>query len=435
MKKILDKANYLLTYIMILLLPIIYIIRFVFGIFDMSMIYFHEILWLLIPILMFIYCYNLKNKKFKISIYDVIFYILIILIMISVNMSIDMTTSIWGAYHRNEGFLSIFSYYLLFLNCKDIITKDQIKKIIKVFIIVGLIQYLICILQVFVRGPFGVEVLGSINYMAMGFHGNPNFLGSHVVLLLSLTITLYLLEKKSKIYLFLSIVFFSNLILAASTGPFFSIIFTIIFLIILLAIKKKINFKKVVILIISLILTYIITDFTSQLIFTHLYNDNLQTNYTIKGDLKSTLNIFTNKENNDETLKNYGSGRLVIWQNSLKLIPKYLFFGCGPDNFGYAYSKLSYNAVYCDKAHNEYLQTLITQGIFVFITYLTLLGIIFFKGLKCKDNLTIVLLISFVGYSVQAFLNISVTTVAPFYFIIMGLLVNQIEHEKTIKLQ
>ena len=126
----------------------------------------------------------------------------------------------------------------------------------------------------------------------------------------------------------------------------------------------------------------------------------------------------------------------MIWQNSLKLVPKYLFFGCGPDNFGYAYVKsYPWGSVYYDKAHNEYLQTLVTQGIFVFITYLTLLGIIFFKGLKCKDNLTIVLLISFVGYSVQAFLNISVTTVAPFYFIIMGLLVNQIEHEKTIKLQ
>ena len=42
----------------------------------------------------------------------------------------------------------------------------------------------------------------------------------------------------------------------------------------------------------------------------------------------------------------------------------------------------------------------------------------------------IVLLTGFVGYSLHAFLNISVVTVAPFYFIIMGLLVNQIQLEK-----
>ena len=178
------------------------------------------------------------------------------------------------------------------------------------------------------------------------------------------------------------------------------------------------------------------TNFMSKEIFTKKYNDKLQTSYTIESDLKSTFDILTNQEKDKNVIKRYGSGRLILWQNTLKLVPKYFFFGCGIDNFGYAYTRVngaSYG--YYDKAHNEYLQTLVTQGIFVTITYLTLLAIIFFRGLKCNNNLTITLFISFIGYSVQAFLNISVVTVAPFYFIIMGLLVNQIEQEKTKKLQ
>ena len=438
--KIINKINYIIIYLLFIMLPLTIFIKFYstyFSALKFINVFFYDILWIIIPIEIVIYCYNLKKKKFKLSIFDFLLYALIILAMLSTNFAIDLTTSIWGAYLRNEGFLSIFSYYLLFLNCKSMITRDQIKKIINIFIIIGIVQFIFSILQVFVRGPFEAEILNGIKYMASGLNGNPNFLGSYLVLLISITTAMYLLEENSNYYLFVSILFFSNLILAASTGPFFAVVFVFVFLMILLGIKKKILWKKIGILFGSLIITFFATDALSERIFVDVYNDKLFNGYTIKGDILNTLNIFNKNmlsSEKQELIENYGSGRIIIWKNSLKIVKKNIWLGVGLDNFGYAYTNIVKPIGHtCDKAHNVYLQILATNGVFAFIIYLTLLGIIFFKGIKTKDNLTLVLFMGFVGYSVQAFLNISVVTVAPFYFIIMGLLVNLLNSKENYK--
>lgn len=438
-KKILDNINYILMCIIIVGLPLSIILKIYseyIPFLNNLCLYYYQILWILIPFQILIYIYNLKQKKFKINIFDIIVYILLILIMVSTNLAIDLDTAIWGAYLRNEGFLTILSYYLLFLNCKDCITKPQIKKIINALIILGLAQFVFSCLQVFIRGPYQINAVNNIHYMALGFTSNPNFLGSFMVLLLSLTTAMYLIEK-NKYYLIVSIIFFINLILAQSTGPFFAYIFTLIFMIIVLNKKKKIDLKKPMVFIGILFITFLLTANISELIFKNVFHDKIQSSYTIKGDLINTLNIANPLYNNldgskDELIENYGSGRFTIWKNSLKIFPNYPLFGTGPDNFGYAYSKInSYSGVYYDKAHNEYIQILVTQGIFVFLTYMLFLGLIFFKTIKSKDNLTLLLLFSFVGYSVQAFMNISIASVAPFNFIIMGLLINSLNKENS----
>lgn len=128
----------------------------------------------------------------------------------------------------------------------------------------------------------------------------------------------------------------------------------------------------------------------------------------------------------------FGSGRMFIWKNTFRVIPKYLLHGVGVDNFCNAFEyPLSFeyskgNVVYFDKVHNEYLQKLICEGVFSCITYIFMLFIIFVKSIKeniKKQNfISIALFFSFVGYSVQAFFNISVIDVAPFFWIVIGLL-------------
>ena len=75
-----------------------------------------------------------------------------------------------------------------------------------------------------------------------------------------------------------------------------------------------------------------------------------------------------------------------------------------------------------DKVHNEYLQILITEGIFCLISYLVMYGIICIRGMKNSfKNKEIYLLLPVIGYLVQAFFNISVIEVAPIFFIALGL--------------
>ena len=71
---------------------------------------------------------------------------------------------------------------------------------------------------------------------------------------------------------------------------------------------------------------------------------------------------------------NFGTGRLFEWKEYIKVIPKYWLHGCGVDNFFNAFDwNLFYNNQIYDRAHNELLNLLVTEGAFAFISYIGLL--------------------------------------------------------------
>ena len=154
-------------------------------------------------------------------------------------------------------------------------------------------------------------------------------------------------------------------------------------------------------------------------------------NYLISEEIANIVanDIITNKENN-----NFGNGRIRLWKNLIPYAKEYLFVGAGIDNIGVIYKDdwLNY-----DKAHNIYLQMLITDGVFALIFYCILCLTLFIKGLKLKSPFYIALYIAFIGYSIQAFANISVIDVAPYFYIIWGILISETERiriSKKIKL-
>jgi len=71
--------------------------------------------------------------------------------------------------------------------------------------------------------------------------------------------------------------------------------------------------------------------------------------------------------------------RVIFWENTLKMVPQYFFFGTGTGGFQEAYSKQVINksgleGVITQDPHNQYLKILIEQGIiglFIFIKILT----------------------------------------------------------------
>ena len=65
---------------------------------------------------------------------------------------------------------------------------------------------------------------------------------------------------------------------------------------------------------------------------------------------------------------------------------------------------------------------LLTNGVFSLIIYCGICFILFIKGFKYKDPFKIALYIGFIGYCIQAFANISVIDVAPYFFIVLGIL-------------
>jgi O-antigen ligase len=104
--------------------------------------------------------------------------------------------------------------------------------------------------------------------------------------------------------------------------------------------------------------------------------------------------------------------------------------GSGPDTFGIVYPKDTvFKGVTVDKAHNEYLQIAVTLGIPALLVYLFFTAHVLLTGLKAASRmkgenqiLLFGLLAICIGYLTQAFFNISVITVAPFFWVILGIL-------------
>ena len=368
------------------------------------------LLWYGVPFLFILYILDLIINKKKINYIDILIYLLIILGILSTIYAVDINTSIYGENVRNEGLLSLLSYYFILLNLKNMTNRKYKKIIIKTIISLGIVQIIYGILQVYTNWSI---INRMAPHVAIGLNGNPNFFGSYMVIFTSFTFSMYMLKQERK-YLILSVIFFIGLCLCYSTGPFITFLLVVIFFIIFY--RKQIKWKNLLKILLLLILTYFFTNYSVKYVHNNILKDKVNPNSTLSLAIK------------DFDLSNFGNGRLKIWKNSLPLVKKYWVIGAGLDNFGKVYG--AKNGYYYDKAHNVYLQIAVTNGIFALIVYLVLMAIIFFKGLKIKESIYISMLMAFIGYSIQAFANISVVEVAPTFFVICGLLLGRIQKSK-----
>jgi len=389
------------------------------------------ILYVSVPFLIYVYIKDIKDKKRKLNIFDYLFYILVFAGIISVLFSINKNISIFGKELRHEGFLSVLSYYLLFINWKVNGTKKDAIKFIKLLTIIGIVNALFSLFQIYV--PYNPnEIFDPIlRYeidvsMASGLCGNPNFFGSLIVTVISMVICDFLIKKDTdKLDTLKIILLFVALINSQSSGPFLAFIVIIIFLIIFLFVRHNLIFKRLLILIIILLPTYLCVIFVNKYIMKFQHCE-----FCIDG-IKSSVDTG-------------GTGRIKIWENSFEIAKNNFIVGVGFDNLYLVYPThdgkfekeviyntvgdkvekevISYYTKDVDNAHNVYLHMSVSNGMIMLIPYLTLLIFTFIKGVNSNNKLTFVLLSGFITYSVQAFFNISVIQVAPIYYIIIGII-------------
>lgn len=367
------------------------------------------LLWVLLPVLAIIYFIGLITKKYKFTYIDYFMLFLLVFALISTKFAYNTNVAIYGEIHRYEGLLSILCYYFIFLNIKNMTNEKYKKSIIDIFLIVGIFQVFYGLLQVYTDFSFIKHY--SKEYMAIGLCGNPNFFGSYIILQIMLTSFLYLTTNKKR-YLLATILFFTGLVLAGSTGPFLSFIIAMIFGII--CFHKKINFKRVIILFVSLIITFFITNYSLAYRYNKPNTNGIDRNYNISTEIIDTV------INKNKTIETVGNGRIEVWKKTLPLVKKYWVIGAGLDNFAKVYPN-SGNIVF-DKAHNVYLQIAVTNGSIVLFIYCLICFIAFIKGFKYKDEFYIAIYMSFVGYCIQAFANINVIDVTPCFYIMLGIL-------------
>lgn len=346
-------------------------------------------------------------------------FIYFILLAASVYAAENKVFAIIGVPGRWEGLVTITLYMFLFITARLYLVPDE--GLFKIILVTAIIVSIYGILQTMNFDPFPRDVLRE-NWSSRAFStmGNPNFLGSYIVLIIPTSIYFYIINKNITGLTAYAILFYCLL----STGTRGAWLGTITSIMAFAAIHymyfrySKGEFTRYIILLVITILLLALYNFYTEGAFIDRF-------LSIKRDADEFL---TNGDRADYS----GANRGFIWKRVAELIKKRPLTGYGIENLGEAFKKYYtqdmielWNEVrYLDKAHNEYLHIAVTSGIPSLLVYLTFISQIILKGLfrlkNCKTALLI--LSSVIGYMTAAFFNISVVSVAYVYWIFLGLL-------------
>lgn len=346
-------------------------------------------------------------------------FIYFILLAASVYAAENKVFAIIGVPGRWEGLVTITLYMFLFITARLYLVPDE--GLFKIILVTAIIVSIYGILQTMNFDPFPRDVLRE-NWSSRAFStmGNPNFLGSYIVLIIPTSIYFYIINKNITGLTAYAILFYCLL----STGTRGAWLGTIASIMAFAAIHymyfrySKGEFTRYIILIVITMLLLALYNFYTEGAFIDRF-------LSIKRDADEFL---TKGDRADYS----GANRGFIWKRVAELIKKRPLAGYGIENLGEAFKKYYtqdmielWNEVrYLDKAHNEYLHIAVTSGIPSLLVYLTFISQIILKGLfrlkNCKTALLI--LSSVIGYMTAAFFNISVVSVAYVYWIFLGLL-------------
>lgn len=137
-------------------------------------------------------------------------------------------------------------------------------------------------------------------------------------------------------------------------------------------------------------------------------------------------------------IENFATNRGFIWAHTFPLLKKYIFLGAGAESFVFVYPQRDYVNLYnygygeqlLTKPHNLYLQIAIQTGVVSLTAFLLFYLIYFISGIrlyfKCNFDTPLTqagvgIMAGTFGYMVMGLTNDSCITVAPVYWVLLGL--------------
>jgi len=362
----------------------------------------------------------LKNLFSNIMLNKYLFIILLFLIVLCLStiFSINTQTSFNGLYTRQEGLVSYLFYFLFFvlliINVKN---NKQIKKIINVTVFSSLVVCIYGLIQASGNDPF--IWIESTKIRITSTFGQPNMLASYLLLVIPLNIYLLISNKKLVLKIIYFIILISQLLclfFTYSISGFVGFIFGIIIVGIFYLYFNKIKFKKNA--------KYLILGFL--ILFFGLLIINFQNNSVLKSKFN---NLFS--PNTGST-----SARIDFWKASSKAILKKPLLGYGLETqrdvlveyYDKSWGIHSNVNTVPNRAHNLFLDILLTIGIIGLLAYLALLYL-FFKLilLNIKNNnykkLNFAILLSIASYLISLMFNFSFVVGEIYFWLLFAIII------------
>lgn len=356
----------------------------------------------------------------------------------SVAISGNWVMALYGPRGR-EGWFTLMAYYMIFFVTTLLHEKKYCRWLLHLFLIFGSIIAVLGFLQFAEICEFSPYFPG----MAVAPMHNPNFYGAFAVLFTGVAIggffvyeecvkETHLFGKQNRwIWYIFILLGYSACIFAGSSLVYVGLIMMFLLYLVLEIVTKRRRFLSFAVLLAGLALLVFIYDM--------MQGGNVTREITSVGNQI--------KEEGTVLGDSVGTSRMYTWKRTLKLLPEYFWFGCGIEQLGII-SQTTYEAEELfpfDKAHNEYLNLWVTEGTFAILFYLAFLFALFLPRMLrfvkeqkeapenvTRDVLSKIALFSFFGYIAQAFFNISVIQVAPYFWMICGFLFGEETGQKKV---
>ncbi|MEG1997733.1 MAG: O-antigen ligase family protein [Clostridiales bacterium] len=156
------------------------------------------------------------------------------------------------------------------------------------------------------------------------------------------------------------------------------------------------------------------------LLFLWCYDGNLQTLTEINALLHGKIE------------DNFGSSRILIWKQTLALVPQRLWLGGGPDTLAPRLNLIFSRTIEqtgvrlttrVDAAHNEYLNDLVNLGLLGLASHLLLLLTAAIRAYRrvAIDDSALLCGGAVLAFAIQAFFSFSICIVAPLFWLLLGL--------------
>lgn len=186
--------------------------------------------------------------------------------------------------------------------------------------------------------------------------------------------------------------------------------------------------------------------YNTRLKIFQMYKSNSEFNFVITTDgvmfvdpLHRLVALRPVKKLELKGLEPLGGGRMYIWSRAIPLLSDTILIGKGPDTFAIYFPQTDYIGklygldtmnILVDKPHNMYLQTGITTGVVSLLSLLALFLMYFISSFRLfiKNEIKslhavagLAVFSAFYGYVATGFFNDSVVSVAPVFWVLLGL--------------
>lgn len=342
----------------------------------------------------------------------------LLFLMASIFVAYDKTAAFLGSKARRDGVLMFFNYMAVYFLARR--AKVDGDKLIKGLCVSAALISVLALLQSYqIDPPFLRLYASSWKGMAFSLMGNPNFLGTFLVLTIPAALY-YVVEKKKWWGIFVYSLLFLALLATRTRGSWIGGFCAYIAYFFLSREKLKTTsgfYRRWAALSLLSIVLMVFFLFTA----TYDFEQRLFSIFT------DGINVLSGDDDADFA----GSNRVYVWKKVVGLIRKRPLLGYGVENLSYAMSRAYYDEIVADygkfrnwdKAHNEFLNIAVSSGIPSLAAYIGFLAAVFIKGFRgrLESPHHAFLLAAIIGYLVQAMFNIQMILVYYLFMAYLGI--------------